>query len=91
MLTFRDCQKGSKRYRITMRTSHIVMNIADRHVQGIILVLAGSNGYGGLVAAQDDGDESGTMCGLIFSDYVLKSVNVSQSENDYTMRHTACS
>ena len=54
-----------------MGPAHLVMDIADRHVQWMELLMPGDDGHGCLVCAEDDRHEHGSMDLRICSESVL--------------------
>lgn len=49
-----------------MCTSHIVMYVADGHVNWPVLIVTGGNRHGSLVTAEDDRNEHRSVCIWVF-------------------------
>lgn len=78
-LTFGDSENGEKLDTAAVSTPHIVVNIADRHVDGPIVVLTCPSGDRRLVAPQDNGDEHGTTSStVILRNCVLSHAKLNQ-------------
>ena len=57
MLTCGDGQKAKEDQPITMCTSHVVMYVADGHVNWPVLIVTGGDRHSSLVTAEDDRNE----------------------------------
>jgi len=60
-----------------MCTSHIVMYVADGHVNWPVLIVTGGNRHSSLVTAENNWAEYRAVCLGILRDYVLKASGVS--------------
>ncbi|SRR6266702_1293623 len=71
-LTLRDSEKGQKGDGVAMGTPHCIMNIAERNVERVIVVLASCDRDGGFVTSEDNWHKHCTMCPFIFGNCVLE-------------------
>ena len=57
-----------------MCATNIIVDVTDREIKRIILVLAGRNADGRLVTAENDWTKRGAMSAWITGDFVLRRV-----------------
>lgn len=70
--TFRNRKETNEDERVLMRSSNAIVDIPDREINRVILVLTGRNRDGRLVGAKNDRDKHRPMrCGVC-CDYILR-------------------
>lgn len=53
LLTFRDSEKSNGDNCIAMSTAHLIMDLAERHIERMELLVSSHDRHGGLVRAED--------------------------------------
>lgn len=71
--TFGDREERQDRDRITMRTTHIVVDISRRHVQRMILLVSGGHRDCRLVRTEIDRSEHGPMSLRVLRNLILQA------------------
>ena len=74
LLTFRDRKESNRHDTVTVRPTDIIVDVADRHVHRMVLLIPCTNGDGRLVCTEDDGGEHGAMVERICSKNILCTV-----------------
>jgi hypothetical protein len=70
-LTFRNGKKSDNDNCIFMAPAGGIMNVSDRHIEWVVLIVASCDRHSGLIASQDDRNKSGSVRCWIRSYFVL--------------------
>ena len=70
--TFRNRKETNEDERVLMCSSNAIVDIPDREINRVILVLTGRNRDSRLVGAKNDRDEHRPMCCGVCCDYILR-------------------
>jgi hypothetical protein len=72
ILTFWDHKEAKEHKAVAMCSSEVVVYVANRKVNGPILIMSSSHRYSGLVATKDDRTEDSAVGTWIFSNDILQ-------------------
>lgn len=71
MPTFWYRKKPEQHDAVTMCAADIVVDVTDRHIDGPIFILTGSDRHGSFITTQNNWDEHSTMRLRIFGNNIL--------------------
>jgi hypothetical protein len=82
-LTFRDREESDRDDGFTVCTANIIVNVSNRYIQGIVLILTSCNRNGRLVAARNDWDKkSPRVTRILFHDFILINDGINKNNNE---------
>ena len=70
-LTFRDSEKTKEHNTIAVGSLNVIVYVTDRQINGPILIVPSSYGYGRLIATKNDGTKDRAVSIRILSNNIL--------------------